>query len=77
MLNVGVERELVALLDVAHDLADGRAAGAVEALECGVEFRRDRDLWLDVAPGHHPKSADRVAVRRVGHRERQLALVLP
>ena len=42
LLDVGVERELVAaLLDVADDLADRRAAGAVEALERGLELGRE------------------------------------
>ena len=39
VLDVGVESELVALLDVADDLADRRAARAVEALERRVELR--------------------------------------
>ena len=76
LLDVGVEGELVALLDVADDLADRRAPGAVEALERRVELGRNRDQRLHVAAGHHPERADRVAVGRIGHRERELARVL-
>jgi hypothetical protein len=76
LLDVGVEGELVALLDVADDLANRRSAGAIEALERGIEFRRDGNLRLDLAPGHHAKRADRVAVGGIGHRERKLALIL-
>ena len=50
VLNVGIERELVALLDVADDLTDRRAARAVEPLECGVELRRNRHLRFTVRP---------------------------
>jgi hypothetical protein len=50
VLDVGVERELVALLDVADDLADGRAARAIEALERGVELGGDCELRLYIRP---------------------------
>ena len=44
LLDVGVEREIVvALLDVADDLAQRRLARAVQALERGVELGRNRD----------------------------------
>ena len=77
LLDVGVERELVAaLLDVADDLAHRGAAGAVQALERGVELVGNRDQRLHVAAGHHPERADRVFVGRIGHRERKLVLVL-
>ena len=76
LLDVGVERELVALLDVADDLADGGAPGAVEALQRRVELGRDRDQRLDLAAGHHPEGADRVGIGGIGHRERELVLVL-
>ena len=77
LLDVGVEREVVAaLLDVADDLADRGAAGAVETLERRVELVGNRDQRLHVAAGHHPERADRVFVGRIGHRERELVLVL-
>ena len=43
LLHVGVERELVALLDVADDLAQLRLAGAVEPLQRRLELGGDRD----------------------------------
>ena len=76
LLDVRVERELVALLDVADDLADRGAPGAVEALERRVELGRNRDQRPDLATRHHPERADRVRVGRIGHRQRELALVL-
>ena len=34
-------------------------------------------MWPHFAPGHHAERAYRVAVRGIGHRQRELALVLP
>ena len=77
LLHVGVERELVdARLDVADDLAVRRLAAAVQTLERGFELGRDRDHRAHCAAGHHLEGVDRVRVGRVGHRERQLGLVL-
>ena len=77
LLDVGIEGEIVAaLLDVADDLADRRAAGAVQPLQRGVELGRDRDLRLHLAAGDHPERADGIGVGRVDHRERELVLVL-
>src|SRR6185312_10716266 len=72
LLDVGVERELVALLDVAHDLPYRGAARSVEALERRVELGRNCDLRLHLASGDHAKRADRVAVRRIGQRQAEL-----
>ena len=41
-----------------------------------VELVGNRDQRLHVAAGDHPECADRVFVRRVGHRQRELVLVL-
>ncbi len=77
LLDVGVEREVVAaLLDIADDLPDRRAAGAVETLERGVELSGYRHQRLHVAAGDHAEGADRVGVGRIGHRQRQLVFVL-
>ena len=77
LLDVGVEGDLVAaLLDVAHDLAERGLAGAVQALERRLELGRDRDHRPDLAAGDHAERADRVLVGRVGHRQRELVLVL-
>ena len=64
------------MLDVAHELPERRLAGTVESLERGLELGRDRHLRPDFAPGHHLEGADGVAVGGVGHRQRQLVLVL-
>ena len=78
LLDVGVEREVVAaLLDIADDLSHRRPPCAIQALERGVELGRDRDERLDLAAGDHPERADGVGVRRIGHRECELPLVLP
>ncbi len=77
LLDVGVEREVVpALLDVADDLADCRAPGAVEPFERRIELVGNRDHRLHVAAGDELECADRVRVGRIGHRERQLVFVL-
>ena len=77
LLDVGIEGELVdARLDVADDLALRRLARAVEALERGLELGRDRDHRLHRAPRHHLERADRVLVGGIGHRQRDLAVVL-
>ena len=49
---------------------------AVQALERGVELRRNRDQRPHRAARDHFERADRVGVGGVGHRERQLRLVL-
>jgi len=77
VLDVGIEGELVALLDVAHDLPDGGLAGAVETLDRRVELGRDRHARLHLAPGGHPERPDRVLVGGIGHRERELEGILP
>jgi hypothetical protein len=76
VLHVGVESQVVARLDVADDLAHRRAAAAVETLERGVELRWNRDQRPDLAPADHAERSDRVLVGRVGHRQRDLGLVL-
>ena len=76
VLDVGVERELVALLDIADDLSDRGAPGAVQPLQRRVELGRNRDQRFHFPARHHPKGADRVLVGGIGHREREFALVL-
>ena len=77
LLHVGVERELVdPRLDVAEQLALRRLAGAVEPLQRGLEFGRNRHHRPHRAPGDHLERADRVAVGRVRHRQRDLGFVL-
>ena len=52
-------------------------AGAVQPLERRFELGRAcATIGLHLAPGHHPERADRVLVGRVGHRQRELGLVL-
>ena len=65
-----------ARLDVADHLALRGLAGAVEALERGLELAWNRDHRLDGAAGDHLERADGVRVGRVGHRERDLGVVL-
>ncbi len=77
LLDVGIERKIVAtLLDVADDLADRGAARTVESFKRRIELVRNRDQRLYIAAGHHPKRADRVLIGRIGHRKRELMLVL-
>ena len=76
LLDVGVERELVALLDVADDLAELRLAGTVEALERGLELGGDRHHRLHLPPGDHAERVDRIRVGRVGHGKHQLVGIL-
>ena len=77
LLHVGVEGHVVpARLDVADDLALRGLAGAVEPLERRLELGGDRDHRAHGAAGDHLERADGVGVGRVGHRERELGLVL-
>ncbi len=75
LLDVGVEGEIVALLDVAQDLAERRFARAVQPLERRLELHRNRDLRPHLAPGDHLERIDRVLVGRIGHRQRKLGFV--
>ena len=74
--SASIDEVVAALLDVADDLADRGAAGAVESLERGVELRGNRDQRPHLAAGDHPERADRVRIGRVRHCEGELPLVL-
>ena len=76
VLDVGVERELVALLDIADDLSDRGAPGAVQPLQRRIELGWNRDQRFHLPARDHPERADRVLVGGIGHREREFALVL-
>ncbi len=77
LLHVGVEGEFVdARFDITDQLALRGLAAAVQTLECRIEFGRDGDHGPHGAPGHHFERADRVRIRRVDHRKRDLGLVL-
>ena len=75
LLDVGVEGKVIALLDVAQDLAERRFARAIQPLERRLELHRNRDLRSHLATGDHLECVDRVLVSRVGHRQRQLGFV--
>ena len=73
LLDVGVEADVVALLDVAEDLVQRRLARAVESLQRGIDLRRNRDERSDLAPRHHLECVHGVAIGGIGHRQRELA----
>ncbi len=75
LLDVGVEPDVVALLDVADNLPQRRFARAVETLQRRLELGRNRDHRLDPAPGDHLERVHRVRVGGVGHRQRELVLI--
>ena len=75
LLDIGIESDVVALLDIADDLSQCRLARAVEALQRSLELGGNRDLRLDLAPGDHLERVHGVQVGGIGHRQRELFLV--